>query len=81
MFAIAGSALDDHPEDIERRFSLTLSEISRVLGRIILIENWHAAAAPGEANGHRDKVAATPSRAGDLPRSAGPSRPGEITLQ
>jgi hypothetical protein len=81
MFAIAGGALDDHPEDIERRFSLTLSEISRVLGRIILIDNWHAAAAPGEANGHRDTVAATPSRAGDLPRAAGPGRPGEMTLQ
>ena len=61
MFAITGSALDDHPEDIERRFALTLSEISRVLGRIILIEHWHAAAAPGEANGHHDPVAATPS--------------------
>lgn len=81
MFAISGSTLDDHPEDIERRFALTLSEVSRVLGRIILIENWHAAAAPGETNGHREKVAAGPARGGDVPRSSGPGRSGEVTLQ
>lgn len=71
MFTIAGGALDDHPEDIERRFALTQSEISRVLGRIILIDHWHAAAAPADANGHRD--AALPSQP--------PGRPDEVTLQ
>ena len=85
MFAIGGGALDDHPEDIERRFSLTLSEISRVLGRIILIENWHAAAAPGQSNGHLDAnetgcrdvaSAQRSSRAGTgRPRTAGRSDP------
>ncbi len=81
MLAIAGSASDDAPPDIERRFAFTLAEISRVLGRIILIEHWHAAAAPGEANGHRDPVAAAPSGAGDLTRPADPGHPGEVTLQ
>jgi polysaccharide biosynthesis protein PelD len=81
MFAIAGNTLDDYPEDIERRFALTLSEIVRVLGRIILIEHWHAAAAPGEANGHRAPAAATPSGDGDLRPPAAPDRPGELTLQ
>ncbi|MGE0035296.1 MAG: GAF domain-containing protein [Xanthobacteraceae bacterium] len=81
MFAIAGNALDDQPEDIERRFSLTLSEIARVLDRIILIEHWHAAAAPGEANGHRAPAAATPSHAGDLRPPPASDRPGEMTLQ
>jgi hypothetical protein len=55
MFAIAGAALDDHPEDIERRFSLTASEVSRLVGRIVLMENWQAAAAPGQSNGHAEK--------------------------
>jgi hypothetical protein len=55
MFAIAGAALDDHPEDIERRFSLTASEVSRFVGRIVLMENWQAAAAPGQSNGHAEK--------------------------
>jgi hypothetical protein len=55
MFAIAGAALDDHPEDIERRFALTVSEVSRLVGRIVLMENWQAAAAPGQANGHAEK--------------------------
>ena len=55
MFAIGGAALDDHPEDIERRFSLTSSEVSRLAGRIILMGNWQSAAAPGQSNGHAEK--------------------------
>jgi len=81
MFAITGNVRDDHPEDIERRFALTLSEISRVLDRIILIDHWHAAAAPGEANGHRAPAEATSPGAGDLRPPAAPDRPGEMTLQ
>jgi polysaccharide biosynthesis protein PelD len=52
MFAIGGASLDDTPEDIERRFSLTCSEIARLAGRISLIDSWHAAAAPSRSNGH-----------------------------
>ena len=55
MFAIGGAALDDHPEDIERQFSLTSSEVSRLAGRIILMGNWQSAAAPGQSNGHAEK--------------------------
>lgn len=85
MFAIGGGALDDHPEDIERRFSLTLSEISRVLGRITLIESWHAAAAPGQSNGHiegaKPENGAPRPDGSPLPPPAGQERPGEVTLQ
>jgi hypothetical protein len=50
MLALGAAALDD-PQDIERRFSLVSAEISRLMDRIILIERWHAAAAPGQSNG------------------------------
>jgi hypothetical protein len=52
MFVIGGATLDDYPDDIDRRVSITATEISRFLDRIILIERWHAAAAPGQSNGH-----------------------------
>jgi hypothetical protein len=81
MFTIAGGAVDDHPEDIERRFALTQTEISRVLGRIILIDHWHAAAAPAEANGHHDAVVPAQGRGVGAPSPAAPERPGEVTLQ
>ncbi len=88
MLAIGGGAIEDHPEDIERRFSLTLKEISRLLGRIILIENWHAAAAPGQSNGHlhsddRDEDAAHARKGGAPPgETNGQARPDQkITLQ
>jgi hypothetical protein len=38
MLRIGGSNIVDFPEDIERKFTLACSEISRVLGRIILIK-------------------------------------------
>jgi hypothetical protein len=44
MLAIGGSALEDHPDEIERRFQLTASELSRLAGRIKLVERWQAAA-------------------------------------
>ncbi len=40
MFAIGGVSLDDCPNDIERRFLLTCSELSRLAGRIRLMERW-----------------------------------------
>jgi hypothetical protein len=52
-----------------------------VLDRIILTAHGHAAAAPGEATGHRAPAAATSSQAGDLRPPAAPDRPGEMTLQ
>ncbi len=52
MLAVGGVSLDDHPEDVERRFSLTCSELSRLILRISLVDSWHAAAAPRPANGH-----------------------------
>jgi hypothetical protein len=54
MFAIGGAALDDCPEDIERRFSLVLSELSRLSGHLRLVERWHAAR-PASLNG-QDKT-------------------------
>ena len=88
MFAIGGNALDDHPEDMERRFSLALLEVSRLLGRIALNERWHAAAAPGQSNGHlapeQPAPGATPDHndQGLAPAKGGSARPGsEVTLQ
>jgi hypothetical protein len=58
MLAIGDASLDDHPDDIERRLALTCWELSRLAGRIALIDRWHAAAAPtesvggGPTNGH-----------------------------
>jgi GAF domain len=64
MFAIAGAALDDLPDDIERRFSLTATEIARLVGRIVLIDDWHAATSPDQSNGHKPP--------GPAPRAGGP---------
>ena len=66
MLAIGGTALDDTPADIERRFALTSSEIARLTGRISLIGDWHAAAAPSRSNGH----AAEPTPATSLVEAA-----------
>ena len=51
MLAIGGSSLDDAPEDIERRFALTSTEIARLAGRISLVDSWHTAAEASEPNG------------------------------
>jgi hypothetical protein len=50
MLAIGGASLDDCPDDIERRLSLACLELSRLAGRIRLIDSWQAA---GRSNGHR----------------------------
>jgi hypothetical protein len=86
MFAIGGNALDDHPEDMERRFSLASMEVSRLLGRITLNERWHAAAAPGQSNGHLNPDEPAPESAhgeqGRAPSDGVRERPGrEVTLQ
>jgi len=46
MLVIGGSSLDDYPDDIERRFQLTASELSRLTGRMSLLERWQTAAEP-----------------------------------
>ncbi len=51
MFSICGASLADCPEDIERRFSLTCTELSRLAGRIRLVDRWDASAATGP-HGH-----------------------------
>ena len=81
MFALAGDALDDHPEDIERRFSLTASEISRLVGRIVLIESWHTAAAPSQSNGHQLLDPASPSDDEGVHVAIEGRSQGEMTLQ
>jgi hypothetical protein len=85
MFAIAGVSLDDCPDDIERRFSLTCSELSRLAGRIMLIDSWHAAGA-GKLNGHKpggdeipDPAVATDSESLPVPPKA--ARKHRLRLQ
>jgi hypothetical protein len=47
MLVVSGGSTDDLPEDIERRFALACSEISRLVERIRLMNTWHDA-----TNGH-----------------------------
>jgi len=51
MLAV-GASPDDAPEDIERRFALTATELARLADRIGLLERWRSAAAPVRTNGH-----------------------------
>jgi hypothetical protein len=60
MFAITDAALEDHPDDIARRFSLTGAEISRLLDQIALVERWNAAPVPAAARG--PELSSTPPR-------------------
>jgi hypothetical protein len=55
MLALGGAALDDYPEDIERRFRLTAAELSALMGRIDLISRWHATAPAGAARGAQSR--------------------------
>jgi hypothetical protein len=50
MLAIGGASLEDCPDDIERRLSLACLELSRLTGRIRLIDSWQDA---GRLNGHQ----------------------------
>ena len=43
MLALSGASADALPEDIERRFTLACSELSRSVERIKLINTWRAA--------------------------------------
>jgi len=52
MFALGGDSLNDHPDDMERRFGLICSELARLSGHIGLIERWQAAT-PGKLNGYK----------------------------
>jgi len=47
MLALAGASLEELPEDIERRFTLACSELSRLVDRIKVNHTWRNA-----ANGH-----------------------------
>ncbi len=51
MFSIGGASPEDCSDDLERRFSLALSEVSRLAGQLVLVDRWRAAAA-GISNGH-----------------------------
>jgi hypothetical protein len=52
MLAVGGVSSDDLPDDIERRFSLCCSELSRLAGRIRVIDSWESAGTM-KPNGHR----------------------------
>src|SRR5262249_23504158 len=94
MLVIGGSALDDTPDEIERKFHLTASELSRLAGRIQLIERWQAASAAsghepsshvetnGQSNG-RGATAASPAPegAGVSTKERRPQGGRELTLQ
>ncbi|HEY1365239.1 MAG TPA: hypothetical protein VGF60_23550, partial [Xanthobacteraceae bacterium] len=52
VLAIAGDTLAADPEEAARRFSLTCAEVSRLAGRIALIDRWQVAASPRPAQGN-----------------------------
>lgn len=89
MFAIGETSLDDHPEDIGRRVALTCSELSRLAGRISLIDRWHAAASPSEParsgamNGHgaASGAAAPQDDSERMPAAGREQGDREMTLQ
>jgi hypothetical protein len=85
MFSIGGVSLDDCPDDIERRFSLTCSELSRLVGRIRLIDSWHTAGT-SKSNGHMRAAEAIPdpalrADAENPPMPAQAERKHQVTLQ
>jgi hypothetical protein len=51
MLALAGTLPEDDPVDIERRFSIVAAELSRLVGRISLMDKWHHATS-NKTNGH-----------------------------
>jgi hypothetical protein len=72
MFALGGDALNDHPDDMERRFGLICSELALLSGRIGLIERWQAAT-PGKLNGYKSDVLAQ-----SAPQTASPASHQEL---
>jgi hypothetical protein len=56
MLTLSGASADELPEDIEHRFALASSELSRLVPRIKLINTWHEA-----TNGHAQPASDTPA--------------------
>jgi hypothetical protein len=84
MFAIGGASLDDCPVDIERRFSIVLSELSRLAGHLRLTACWDAATAAA-MNGHdtaREAKVEPAAAAADKPAPAPAGEPDrQVVLQ
>lgn len=84
MLSIGGASRDDCSDDLERRFSLALSELSRLTGHLVVIERWQAATA-GVSNGHgptREAQLEFPDREEDQPLEAPPAeRDAQVALQ
>ena len=74
MFVLGGDAAEHHLVDIERRVALACSELSRLLGRINLIDRWQTAADAGpDASG----ASATPAKSNGGDASARGKRRGK----
>jgi hypothetical protein len=77
MFSVGGASPDDCSEDLARRFSLALSELSRLAGRLMLIGRWQTATA-GTSNGQGQAEGtqiAAPGRGTDEPLRTSPPEP------
>jgi hypothetical protein len=89
MLAVGASAFEDDPDEIERRFALTASELSRLAGRIQLVERWQAAASAssdhdlGHQSNGRGATAAEPASGEAASPAKGRRRRDdrELTLQ
>jgi hypothetical protein len=84
MFSIGGALPQDCADDIERRFSLALSEVSRLSGQLMLIDRWQAAGA-GISDGRGGAGEAhieLPRSEGDEPFKPAPAEPARhLALQ
>ena len=61
MLVVAGTSPEDDPVELERRFSIVAAELSRLVGRIRLVDKWQHASSNktngyGDRNEHADAV-------------------------
>ena len=75
MLAVGGVSPDDLPDDIARRFSLCCSELSRLAGRIRLIDSWESAGVT-KPNGRRPAGDGLPDGAAFADTAGAPPRAG-----
>ena len=75
MLTVGGVSPDDLPDDIARRFSLCCSELSRLAGRIRLIDSWESAGVT-KPNGRRPAGDGLPDGAAFADTAGAPPRAG-----
>jgi hypothetical protein len=83
MLVLAGASIEDLPRDIAERFCLICSELSRLAGRMMLLDRWQGAAAES-SNGRKrrpDGAAESAVRKEELHTLPRPGQIRRLTLQ